>query len=233
MLKLWHMPKSPDPSSTFPRVQMPSQFFIVHLHPTPMSPASTPGKFFFLICIVFFSLAETLFQVSVTRPPHAPSVLPQHLLHCPCPSVSFFFCCLAFADSCFQASLAPALSLCTSPPFVDTTPACPRLNFCKSFFSFLLSYLCLPALFHSLMPRPSVVPHPHSLVLHPFLVPLSCRVTPSCCVPSLCRVPVSCRVTPSCHVPVSYHLPTPSYRAPTLTRCTLHQPPTPQRILAA
>ena len=77
------MPKSPDPSSTFPRIQMPSRFFIVRLRPTPTSPASTPGKFFFLICIVFFSLAETLFQVSVTWPPRAPSVLPQHPLHCP------------------------------------------------------------------------------------------------------------------------------------------------------
>ncbi|KAH9972508.1 hypothetical protein BJV77DRAFT_1074888 [Russula vinacea] len=70
---------------------MPSRFFIVRLRPTPTSPASTP----------------------VTWPPRAPSVLPQHPLHCPRPS----------------ASLAPALSLCTSPPFVDTTPACPRLNF--------------------------------------------------------------------------------------------------------
>ena len=86
MLKLQHMPKSPDPSSTFPRVQMPSRFFIVHLRPTSM-----PGKFVFSICIVFFSLAESLFQVSLTQPPCTPSVLPQHLLHCPLPSVRFFF----------------------------------------------------------------------------------------------------------------------------------------------
>ena len=39
----------------------------------------------------FFSLAETLFQVSLTWPPRAPAVLPQHPLHCPHPSVSFDF----------------------------------------------------------------------------------------------------------------------------------------------
>ena len=102
MLKLQHMPKSPDPSSTFPRVQMPSRFFIVHLRPTSM-----PGKFVFSICIVFFSLAESLFQGLLTRPPCAPSI---HLaLPLCCPSIRciapkckfFFFCCLAFADLYF------------------------------------------------------------------------------------------------------------------------------------
>ena len=99
-MKLRHMPKSPDPSSTFPHVQMPSRFFIVRLRPTPTLPASTPGKFF---------------------------------------------------------------------------------------FSFLLSYLYLPALSHSLVPRPSVVPHPHSLMLRPSLMPCPSRAVSLHCATSLRR----------------------------------------------
>ena len=79
--------------------------------------------------------------------------------------------------------------LCTSPPFIDTTPACPCLNFCKFFFSFLLSYLCLLVLSHSLVPRPSLVPHPHSLVPRPFLVLRHSLVLHPSIVPCPCLVP--------------------------------------------
>ena len=182
ILKLRHMPKSPDPSSTFPHVQMPSQFFIVRLRPTPTSPASTPGKFFFLFCCLTFAY-----------------------LRCPTPSFR----------------VPPSYHV--PPSYRIPTPSC-----CVPLSCRVPLMLC-----PSIVPHPSVVPHPHSLVLYPFLVPLSCRVTPLCHIPSSCRVPVSCHVTPSCHVPVSYGLPTPSYRAPTLTRCTLRQPPTPRCILAA
>ena len=91
--------------------------------------------------------------------------------------------------------------LCTSPPFIDTTPACLRLNFCKFFFSFLLSYLCLLALFHSLVPHPSLVLHPHSLmpcpslVLHPHsLVPCPFLMLCHSLVPRHSVVPRPCLV---------------------------------------
>ena len=59
------------------------------------------------------------------------------------------------------------LSLCTSPPFINTTPACPCLNFCKSFFFF---FVVLPLL-------TCVVPLPRTTSLHCTTSPLPCAVS--------------------------------------------------------
>ena len=59
MLKLRHMPKSPDPSSTFPHVQMLSRFFIVHLRPSPYITCQV--QYVLFLFAFFFSLADALF----------------------------------------------------------------------------------------------------------------------------------------------------------------------------
>ena len=117
--------------------------------------------------------------------------------------------------------------LCTSPPFINTTPACPRLNFCKSFF--LSSYLCLPALSHSIMPRLSLVPHPRSLMPRSFLMPCLSLVLRSFLVP--CPSLVLCVLCP-CLVPHPHSLiPRPfllcAMSLPHPHPHTLHAAPTP------
>ena len=52
MLKLWHMPKSPDPSLTFPRIQMLSRFLIVRLCRSYV--ACQVQYVSFSLCIFFF-----------------------------------------------------------------------------------------------------------------------------------------------------------------------------------
>ena len=116
LLKLWHMPKSPDPSSTFPCYSK----SIFHCSST--SPASTARQ---------ATLSSDHHQSNLCRYSTPQQTVQSHLAalhsHCVCcilsaPTVSFFFC-LAFTDSCFRASLTPVLSHHPSltPP---ATPVC-------------------------------------------------------------------------------------------------------------
>ena len=73
MLKLWHMPKSPDPSSTFPCVQMLSWFLIVRLCHSYVTCQVQYVSFSF--CIFFFPLLMLFSRLSLTGLPPAPSTV--------------------------------------------------------------------------------------------------------------------------------------------------------------
>ena len=188
MMKLRHMPKSPDPSSTFPHYTK-SIFHCLSV-PPPTSPASTlPGKYvFFLFALLFFLLLKLFPSV-----PHLAALRSRHVaphpLSAPSKSVSFFLL------SCLLLTLVSGRCPCMSPPFVDTTCCtCPRLLLCKSFI-FIFVVLHLLTL---LMPRPSL---PHAASLSP-----SCRVPPSMPRPSM---PRPSHVPPASHPHTLHTAPTP------------------------
>ena len=188
-------------------------------------------------------MSKTLFQVSLTWSPCVPTMLPQHPLHCPHPSVSFdFFFLLSCLCWLMFLRCNYIVPLCMSPPFIDTTPACLRLNFCKSFFFVVLPLLtCVVPLHHatslprtaSPLPRATFLPHAASVPCATFLpravsVPCAAFLPCATSIPhamSLSRVvhivSLSCTISPLPHttsLPSLCHVPPaspPPHAAPT------------------
>jgi hypothetical protein len=202
MLKLRHMPKSPDPSSSFPRYT--KSIFHCSSVPPPTSPASTLlGKFFFFYLHCYFFLLLKLFP-SV---PHLATLRSRHVAPHPLSMPSKFFS--FFLLSCLLLTLVSKCCLCMSPPFVDTTRCtCLRLLLCKSFIYFFVVLHLLTLL----MPHPSL-PHATSL-------PPSCHVPPSLMPrPSMLRPSM---LRPSCipppHTAHGTNPPFPSVLASSMSR---------------
>ena len=206
MLKLWHMPKSPDPSSTFPRIQMLSQFLIVHLR---CSYVTCQVQYVsFSLCIFFSPLLMLFSRLSLTGLPPTPStVLPQPPPSiCPCPSTAcvsflflfwlFFICWLLFPSITCSSYTIP--SCCAvSPCFIDTT--CSTLHQPPSW--------PLPAASMPWSPHPFVYGSMWVffiiilLLLTPASLSLCATSLPSCCVCSLVPCPLPhATSTLSCHV---------------------------------
>jgi hypothetical protein len=242
-LKLRYMPKSPDPSSTFPSRSNAKSNFHCSLS-VPCSYIACQVFFFFFLHF-FFSLADTLFQVSLICLTHAPfAVLPQAPSICLCPStacVSFFF--FVVLPLLTLVSERCPIPLCTSLLFVDIACCtCPRLDLCVSllfFFCFTFAYsphaTSLPPSCHfppSLMLCPSLCAASFppcrilpsmlrpSLLPHPCHVPASSRVPASSHIPASSRVPASSHIPASSRVPASSHVPASSYVLP-----SSHTPP--------
>ena len=122
MLKLWHMSKSPDSSSTFfPRATAPIASPL-HLHPAPYT-CINACKFFFNFFCFFFSLLH-LFQVLWCSLLCCPSLWPP--LSTPQPH-KFFFLLFPFAYTSFpRAAPHPphATSTLLPQPFLAPSTPC-------------------------------------------------------------------------------------------------------------
>ena len=124
MLKPWHMPKSPDSSSTFfPRATAPIASPL-HLHPAPYT-CINACKFFYIF-FVFFLLANIFSRYSGALCCVVPAFGP----HCPWPShISFFFVVSLCLHLVSKGCPSPATHHINPAPLtfsssVDAVPLC-------------------------------------------------------------------------------------------------------------